>query len=190
MTEPSQVVLRPAHWGISPSALLEGLPGTETVHQALPVHVPARSREAGVEAEKLTAAEVDDRVADVLRQCLNAHGGELDPSKISSAALRQKPGEERVYFQLNKLLLPKGLRPFVERHPEFCWTSRDPKGMLITWAPNSASASGSEQPAPGSASAAAGAAADADEQSIISGEFDWGHILAELDVELDRIYGS
>ena len=150
MTEPSQVILRPAHWRIPPSALLEGLPGTETVHQALPVHVPARSLEAGVEAATLTAAEVDYQVADLLRRCLNAHGGSFDPSRISRAALGQGPGEERIYSQFNKLLLPGGLRPFVERHPEFSWTSRDPKGMLITWAldaaPSSASASGPEQP--------------------------------------------
>ena len=166
MTNPSQVVLRPLHWTIPPSALLEGLPGTETVHQALPVHVPTRSLEAGVEAATLTAAEVDDRIADLLRRCLNAHGGSFDPSRISRAALCQEPGEERIYSQLNKLLLPGGLRPFVERHPEFSWSSRDPKGMLITWAlhaaPSSASASGSEQLAPGSASAAVGSAAGAD----------------------------
>ena len=52
MMDPSQVVLRPAHWRISPAALLEGLPFTHTVHQALPVHVPRRSLEAGVEAWK------------------------------------------------------------------------------------------------------------------------------------------
>ncbi len=95
MTEPSQVILRPAHWRIPPSALLEGLPGTETVHQAQPVHVPARSLEAGVEAATLTAAEVDYQVADLLRRCLNAHGGSFDPSRISRAALGQGPGEEQ-----------------------------------------------------------------------------------------------
>ena len=99
-----------------------------------------------MEAERLTAAEVDDHVADLLRRCLHAHHGEFDPSRISSKAVRREPGEDRVYFQLNKLLLSGGLRPFVERHPEFSWTSRDPKGMLITWAPSSASASGPEQP--------------------------------------------
>ena len=88
---------------------------------------------------------------------------EGDPEqKAQRKALGQEPGEERIYSQLNKLLLPGGLRPFVERHPEFSWTGRDPKGMLITWAPSSASASGPEQPAPGSARTAAGAAADAD----------------------------
>ena len=145
MTNPSQVILQPKHWNISPSALLEGLPGTETVHQALPVHVPARSREAGVEAQTLSAAQVDERVADILRRCLYAHGGEFDPSKISSKDLGQKPGEERVYYQLNKLILPGRLRPFIDRHPEFSWTRRGP-GMLITWAPSSASASSPELP--------------------------------------------
>ena len=90
----------------------------------------ARSLEAGPEAATLTEAEVDDRVADLFRQCLTAHGGSLNPSKICGKALGQKPGEERVYSRLNKLLLPGGLRPFVERHPEFSWTSLEPKGML------------------------------------------------------------
>ena len=53
MMEPSQVVLRPAHWQISPSALLEGLPFTHTAHEALPVHVAPRSLQAGVEAGRL-----------------------------------------------------------------------------------------------------------------------------------------
>ena len=144
MTEPSQFLLRPAHWRISLSALLEGLPVylPGTSHQPLPVHVPARSREAGVEAAGQGAAsgaqevaEVDDRIADLIRRCLDAHGGQFDPSRISSKASGQQPGEERIYSKFNKLLLPGGLRPFVERHPEFSWTSREPKGMLITWAP-------------------------------------------------------
>ena len=157
MMEPSQVVLRPAHWRISPSALLEGLPGTHTVHQALPVHVAPRSLQAGVEAGRLTAAEVNDRVAALLRWCLTAHGGSFDPSRISRAALGQQLGEEAVYSQLNKLLLPGGLRPFVESHPEFSWTTHGQKGMLITWALGAepAAASNLEQPAPSSASAAA-----------------------------------
>ena len=161
MMEPSQVVLRPAHWRISPSALLEGLPGTHTVHQALPVHVAPRSLQAGVEAGRLTAAEVNDRVAALLRWCLTAHGGSFDPSRISRAALGQQLGEEAVYSQLNKLLLPGGLRPFVESHPEFSWTTHGQKGMLITWALGAepAAASSLEQPAPSSASAAASAPA-------------------------------
>ena len=156
MMEPSQVVLRPAHWRISPSALLEGLPFTHTAHQALPVHVAPRSLQAGVEAGRLTEAEVNDRVVALLRSCLTAHGGSFDPSRISRAALGQQLGEEAVYSQLNKLLLPGGLRPFVESHPEFSWTTHGQKGMLITWALGAepAAASSLEQPAPSSASPA------------------------------------
>ena len=77
--------------------------------------------------------------------------------KETRTALRQQPGEEAVYSQLNKLLLPGGLRPFVESHPEFSWTTHGQKGMLITWALGAepAAASSLEQPAPSSASAAA-----------------------------------
>ena len=127
------------------------MPGTS--HQPLPVHVPARSREAGVEAAGQGAAsgaqevaEADDRIADLIRLCLETHGGQFDPLRISSKASGQQPGEEPIYSKLNKLLRPQGLRPFVVRHPEFSWTSIGPKGMLITWAPSSASASGCEQP--------------------------------------------
>ena len=117
------------------------------MHQALPVHVRARSLEAGVDAARLTEAEVNDRVATLLRRCLNAHGGSFDPARISRRALGQEPDEEPVYSQLNKLLERNQLRAFVDSHPEFSWSSWGPKGMLITWAldasplaPSSASA--------------------------------------------------
>ena len=134
---PLQVVLQAKHWNVSPQALVAGLPGTETAHQALPVRVPTHSREAGVEARTMTDAEVDDRVAYIIRRCLHEHGGEFDPSKILSRAMGQEASDERVCFQLGKLLLPGGLRSFVQHHPEFSWISHGQKGtgMLVTWAP-------------------------------------------------------
>ena len=125
-----------------------GLPGADTVHQALPVHVPARTSASGEDAATLSQAEIDDRVAEILRQCLRAHGGSFDPSKISHSALGLGPQHERMYSRLNKLLLPKQLRPFVDRHPEFSYQEKDPKGMLITWA----SPASTGLPAPSSAS--------------------------------------
>ena len=110
---PSEVVLRPKHWNISPTDLLAGMPGADAPHQALPVHVPARSREAGADAQVLSAAEVDDRVAEILRQCLTTHDSSFDPSWISHKALGLGPGDERMCLRLNKLLLPEGLRPWV-----------------------------------------------------------------------------
>ena len=155
LMEPSQVLLRPAHWKISPDELLAGLPGAETMHQALPVHVPARVASAGEDAEMLTPAGVDHRVAEILRHCLRTHGGAFDPSKISHSALGLGPHDERMYSRLNKLLLPNELRPFVERHPEFSWQKKGPKGMVITWStPAPAS-----PPGPGPASANQPAAA-------------------------------
>ena len=49
----------------------------------------------------------------------------------------QEASDERVCFQLGKLLLPGGLRSFVQHHPEFSWISHGQKGtgMLVTWAP-------------------------------------------------------
>ena len=149
LMEPAEVVLRPAHWKISPDELLAGLPGADTVHQALPVHVPARTSASGEDAATLSQAEIDDRVAEILRQCLRAHGGSFDPSKISHRALGLGPQDERMYSRLNKLLAPNQLRPFVDRHPEFSWQEKDPKGMLITWA----TPASTSLPAPSSASA-------------------------------------
>ena len=148
LMEPTEVVLRPAHWKISPDELLAGLPGADTVHQALPVHVPARTSASGEDAATLSQAEIDDRVAEILRQCLRAHGGSFDPSKISHRALGLGPQDERMYSRLNKLLLPTQLRPFVENSVEFSWQEKGRKGMMITWSTTALAS----QPAPSSAS--------------------------------------
>ena len=50
LTHPSQVLLRPSHWAVTPPELLAGMPGVEPGHQALPVHVPSRLREANCAA--------------------------------------------------------------------------------------------------------------------------------------------
>ena len=48
--QPSQVILRPRHWTISLAQLLAGMPGAGVTNEPLPVHVPARHREAGADA--------------------------------------------------------------------------------------------------------------------------------------------
>ena len=114
MTCPGDVVLRPAHWRISPSSLVEGLPGTDTVHQALPVHVPPHSRESGVDAAGMTAAEVN-------RRCLTAFDGSFDPAHISRKNLSTRSreyGMEPVYSQLNRLLKHVELGTFVDNFTE------------------------------------------------------------------------
>ena len=50
MSSASLVVLRPKHWQISVADLVRGLPGVGAEHQALPVYVRARDREAGTQA--------------------------------------------------------------------------------------------------------------------------------------------
>ena len=149
---PSEVVLRPKHWNISITDLLVGMPSADAPHQALPVHVRARSREAGADAQVLSAAEVDDRVAEILRQCLTTHGGSFDPSRISHKATGLGPADERMYSRLNKLLSPEGLRPWVEKHPEFAWARSGAKAMVITWGvgvtPSAASASAAPEASP------------------------------------------
>ena len=129
--------------------MVEGLLGTQ--HQALPVHVSARVGEAGAEAASLSEDQVSERVTDIIKQCLNAHGGSCDPSQIRHKNLGLSPSDERMYSRLNKLLQPGKLREFVDSHPEFEWHRKGPKGMAITWANAAASAAS----APGFASAAA-----------------------------------
>ena len=72
---PSQFLLRPKHWAVSPQELLAHLPGADAGHQALPVHIPARLRDAGEEA---TTPDADARLVALVRRCLDAHGGEFD----------------------------------------------------------------------------------------------------------------
>ena len=108
-----------------------------TQHQALPVHVRTRW--------------VSERVTDIIKQCLNAHGGSFDFSQIKQKNLRLSPSDERMYSRLYKLLQPGQLREFVDGHPEFEWHQKEPRGMVVTWADAAASAAS----APGSASAAA-----------------------------------
>ena len=94
---------------------------------------------------------MSERVTDIIKQCLRAHGGSFDPSQIRHKIMGLSRGEERMYARLNKLLQPGQLRPFLDRHPEFAWQQKGPRGMVVTWA--DAVASGAS--APGTASAAA-----------------------------------
>jgi len=109
------------------------------------VHVPSRLREANsVQAEGLSLQEVDEEVAAILRRCLDTHGSQFDPSAISHKTAGLKRGDERLYERLNKLLAPGQLRSFVDKHPEFAWSPKNPgqkrPGMIITWATASGSA--------------------------------------------------
>ena len=150
--DPSNVVLRPKHWKLSPDELIASLPVSRGSHQALPVHISARQKNAGAQAALLSESERADLIADLIRLCLNTHGGEFDPSKICHQKTLLGPDEERVYSRLNRLLLPGELRDFIDLHPEFTWRAVNPKGMLITWASVLPDSVG--QPAPSSASAA------------------------------------
>ena len=147
---PSQFLLRPKHWAVSPEDLLAHLPGADAGHQALPVHIPARLRDAGDEA---TTPDADARMVALVRWCLDAHGGEFDPSSISSKLMGLTPGEERVYSTFNKLLMPGGMKAFIESHPEFSWRHKGVKGMIITWAHGRSHPIPARVAAPGSASA-------------------------------------
>ena len=138
-------------------AILTELQGTSgasslsTQHQALPVHVRTRVGEAGAEAASLSEDQVSERVTDIIKQCLNAHGGSFDFSQIKQKNQCLSPSDKRMYSRLYKLLQPGQLREFVDGHPEFEWHQKGPRGMVVTWADAAASAAS----APGCASAAA-----------------------------------
>ena len=80
LRNPSQVILRPSHWNVSPDALLAQLPGIDRVHQALPVHTRPRARVSGAAVATMESSERDAAVSDVMRKCLRTYGGRFDPS--------------------------------------------------------------------------------------------------------------
>ena len=171
LTDPSQVLLRPDHWTVSPPDLLAGMPRVEPGHQALPVHVPIRLGEANrAQAEGLSPQEIEEKVAEILRLCLDTHGGQFDPSAINHKTAGLKPKDERLYARLNKLLQPGQLSSFVDKHPEFVWMPKNPgqkpPGMIITWATASGSANAGHAQGADGVDGAAGAdwAAATDDQ--------------------------
>ncbi len=78
MTRPGQVVLRPAHWTVSPEKLLANMPGDDDPHQPLPVHVYERRTQLARDAESERYVDPpqvwESRAADLLRQILRCHG--------------------------------------------------------------------------------------------------------------------
>ncbi len=126
---------------VQEAQLVEGLPGVLPQHQALPVHLPVRAGEAGAEAAGLAEEERQEAVADVLRTCLQTHGGEFDPSAISHQRAGLDVDHMPLYAQLQGLLRPGQLRAFVEKHPDFTWRPKNPglsrPGMIITWSTSS-----------------------------------------------------
>ena len=170
-------MLRPAHWKVSLHDLMENisLPGGCV---ALPVHVRARRSQLASEAASERYVDTNEvwvgRVADLLRQILQRHGGRFNLSRISHKLMSLAPGEETTYSKLNKLLEKGELKPFVETHCEFA-CQRVGSRMLITWAadaaPSSASAIAADShsdadAAPSSASASV-AAAGSDESWVV-----------------------
>ena len=76
----------------------------------------------------------EGRVVELLRDILRCHGGSFDPSHICHKWMGRGPEDEKTYKELNRLLQPNELKPFVERHPEFVWYANGKKGMIIQWA--------------------------------------------------------
>ena len=128
LTNPSKVVLRPGHWKVNLQDLLAGMPGLDRGHQALPVHVPSRLLDANsAQAQGMSPEEIDENVAQILRQCLDTNRGQFDPSWIKHKNLGLKHDDERLYSRLNMLLAPGQLKAFVDKHPEFTWSPKKSK---------------------------------------------------------------
>ena len=74
---------------------------------------------AAGELRNVSAADWE-RVADLIRLCLRAHDGSVDPSNIDHRKIVREGGRQaKVYDQLADLL-PRGtLWHYVEQHPEF-----------------------------------------------------------------------
>ena len=66
----------------------------------------------------LSPQEIEEKVAEILRLCLETHGGQFDPSAISHKTAGLKAEDERLYSRLNKLLAPGQLSSLVDKHPE------------------------------------------------------------------------
>ena len=165
--EPTNVVLRPAHWTIPIAMLLtqfleifgQTQPGTS--HQPLAVH-----RHHAAPTDKI---DMDDQkkqaIEEVLRRCLNTHDGAFDPSRISRKRYGLEHHDEAPWLILDSLLNKEDLRTFVAQHPEFAYRADGPNGMIITWAthhaPDTAStSSGQALPAPVTRGSSSQAAAD------------------------------
>ena len=153
---PSAFVLRPTHWTVSPDELLTHLPGAHAGHQPLPVHIPARASASGEEA---ATPDAEARIVALLCECLDAHGGEFDPSRICHKRMPRRPDEERAYSSFNKLLLPGSMKAFIESHPEFAWRPKwGATGMLITWADGQVAQAAPPIPADGGGDSTTGSA--------------------------------
>ena len=154
--KPSEFVLRPKHWTVSPDELLVHLPGADLGHQPLPMHIPARASASG--EEEAATPDADARIVALLRECLDAHGGEFDPSWIWHKRMPRRPDEERAYSSFNKLLLPGSMKAFIdESHPEFAWRLKwGATGMLITWADGQVAQAAPPIPADGGGTARRG----------------------------------
>ena len=89
-TNAAAVVLRPVHWLTPLEEIVGGLPYSRGLRQALPVHTRGLSAESGIEIDGLSDDERDERVSDILRRCLVAHGGTFDPAKIDHNGSKER----------------------------------------------------------------------------------------------------
>ena len=136
---PGKVVLGPLHWHVSINHLLANMPESLPPHQALPVHVRGRmNSESATERWSDPPHVWKDRVAKLLRDILNSHGGTFDPSHINHNKMGRTKRDPHAYEELNKLLKPNELKEFVHQHPDFAWEAKNKKGIVIKWSNDAA----------------------------------------------------
>ncbi len=147
MDSPGEVVLRSKHWNVTPQELLDLIHGVRFLElQPLAEHARPGAHDQGVLGDGMTPGDRDHAVEQIIRRCLESHGGEFDPSKIKHKCVAEYRGEDKMFSQLNRLLHPGQLAAFIDAHPEFTRRSKGSKGMVIMWAnaPGPASAATSK----------------------------------------------
>ena len=161
LRDASKVILRPKHWKVPIQDIVQYMATHSGVqHQALPVHQQRRHEHAGEEGDRMSAEQLNNEVADIIRWCLHTHDGSFDPSRICHRALGLTPAHERMHQRLNNLLHENDLRPFIQGHPEFQWHTHGQRGMLISWANAPGSASAPENTAASAQDSASACAPD------------------------------
>ena len=126
LADPGWVMMHTSHWKIPPQQLIDNMPGGNQQRQVLPARLPRVHGDPAAAAAGLTSQEVDARVENILRRCLDAYGGLFDPSDIDHDKVGLGPEDEPVHQQLHSLIGPGQLRSVIGRLPGISWRFRHP----------------------------------------------------------------
>ena len=126
LADPGWVTMHNGHWKLLPQQLINDMPYGNQQRQALPAPVRRVHGEPAAAAIGLTHLEVDARVNTILRRCLDAYGGQFDPSDIDHDKVGLGPDDEPIHQQLHSLIGPGQLRSVIDRLQGVAWKFRHP----------------------------------------------------------------